>query len=336
MELQLLPYNLKLKHTFTISRESHDIQPSLIVRLGQDDLYGLGETTGNPYYHITVEGMMAQIREKKTDIEHYTFTTPHNFHQQLLRWFPEQAFVRCALDMAAHDLYGKIKNLPLYKLWGLSLDNNPLSNFTIGLDTVEKMKAKMAEQPWPIYKIKLGTGHDIAIVKALRKESDAIFRVDANCAWQANETIENSAALKALGVEFIEQPMPAEQLKQMPSVKEQSALPLMADESCQVENDVAKCHGNFHGINIKLTKCGGITPALNMIEKANKLGLKKMVGCMTESSVGISAIAHLLPHLDYVDMDGAILLKEDIADGVKLDYGRAIFPDRPGMGVELL
>jgi len=336
MKLELLPYELELKHTFRISREAHDFQPSLIVRLGQDGLFGLGETTGNPYYHTTVESISKQIEERRTDVEQYEFTTPKDFYSKLMDWFPQHAFVRCALDMAGHDLYGKLKNQPLYKLWGLSLDHTPLSNFTIGLDTIPKMIEKINEQPWPIYKIKLGTDNDIAIVEALREVSSSVFRIDANCAWTASETIENSSTLSDLGVEFIEQPLPAEQLAEMAEVKQHSALPLMADESCQKENDVAKCNGRFHGVNIKLTKCGGITPALRMINTATQLGLQKMVGCMTESSVGISAIAHLLPLLDYVDMDGAILLKKDIASGVTLDYGKAIFPHKPGSGAELL
>ena len=195
----------------------------------------------------------------------------------------------------------------------------------------------MEETPWPVYKIKLGTDRDVAIVSELRKHTDAVFRVDANCAWNARETIENAPALKELGVEFIEQPLPADDWKGMEVVAHHCALPVMADESCQQESDVDRCALHFNGINIKLTKCGGLTPARRMIQKARILGLKVMVGCMTESSVGISAIAQLLPQLDYVDMDGAMLLKEDIASGVQItEGGKVRFPKIGGTGVTLL
>ncbi len=244
-------------------------------------------------------------------------------------------FALCALDLAYNDLYARKKGKKLYEIWNYNIDNNPLSNYTIGIDTTEKMVSKMLETPWPIYKIKLGTKNDIEIVKELRKHTDSIFRIDANCAWTAEETIANAIELKKLGVEFLEQPLPAEDWDGAKMVFENSVLPIIADESCQTEADVAKCHNHFHGINIKLVKCGGLTPARRMLKEANKYGMKKMVGCMTESSVGISAIAHLLPELDYVDMDGAMLLSKDIADGVNIDYGKIIYSKLNGTGIKL-
>jgi L-alanine-DL-glutamate epimerase-like enolase superfamily enzyme len=199
------------------------------------------------------------------------------------------------------------------------------------------MVAKMNEFPgWPIYKIKLGTDRDLEIVRELRKHTQATFRVDANCGWTAEQTIAFAPELKKLGVEFIEQPLKADLWDDLRRVRENSALPIIADESCIVESDVARCHGVFHGVNIKLVKCGGLTPARRMIAEARKLGLSVMVGCMTESTVGISAIAQLLPLLDYVDMDGAVLLAEDVAQGVRLERGRCIYPETPGHGLRLL
>ncbi len=189
---------------------------------------------------------------------------------------------------------------------------------------------------WPIYKIKLGTPDDLKIVRELRRHTTAVFRVDANCSWTVEETIANSRELKALGVEFIEQPLAAGNWEGMKRVFAESALPVMADESCLVEEDVPRCLGFFHGINIKLVKCGGMTPARRMIDAARRLGLKVMIGCMTESTVGISAIAQFLPLLDYVDMDGAMLIARDVASGVRLEKGRALFPDENGNGVRLL
>lgn len=335
MQIDLKKYILPLKHTFSISRESHDFQDTLIVNLSMDGQTGYGESTSNPYYKITVESMMTEIKAIRSEIESFEFTKPKSFHQFLVEKELSN-FAICALDLAAHDLYGKLLGKPLYELWGTTMDNYPITNYTIGIAPIPKMVAKMKETPWPIYKIKLGTEDDVAIVKELRKHTDAIFRIDANCAWTAEETIENAPRLKALGVEFLEQPLKADDWIGMEKVMHNFALPVIADESCIVENDVEKCGVSFSGINIKLTKCGGLTPALRMIKKAKKMGLKVMVGCMTESTVGISAIAQLLPQLDYVDMDGAMLLKKDIAEGVKIECnGKVIFPKLGGSGVTL-
>jgi L-alanine-DL-glutamate epimerase-like enolase superfamily enzyme len=240
------------------------------------------------------------------------------------------------LDQAAYDLWGKKQGQPVYKLWGLTTDQCPPTDYTIGIDEIDVMVAKMNEFPgWPVYKIKLGTDRDLEIVRELRKHTEAAFRVDANCGWTAEETIRNSVAFKELGVEFIEQPLPGDQWDAMREVRTNSALPVIADESCIVETDVDRCVDHFHGVNIKLMKCGGLTPARRMIDRARELGLTVMVGCMTESSVGISAIAQLLPLLDYVDMDGAVLLSKDIASGVTIAKGRCIYPNENGNGVVL-
>jgi L-alanine-DL-glutamate epimerase-like enolase superfamily enzyme len=335
MIIGLKKYILTLKHTFNISRESRDFQDSLIVGLSLDGKTGYGEATANPYYEITMESMMVEINAIRKEIETFNFTKPKIFHQFLIEKGLSN-FAICALDLAAHDLYGKILGKPLYEIWGTTIDKYPTTNYTIGIAGIEKMVVKMQETPWPIYKIKLGTDGDVAIVKELRKHSDAIFRIDANCAWTAAETIYNAPQLKALGVEFLEQPLKADDWEGMEQVMHHSVLPIMADESCIVETDVEKCALHFSGINIKLTKCGGLTPALRMIKKAKDLGLKVMVGCMTESTVGISAIAQLLPQLDYVDMDGALLLREDIADGVIIQKdAKVIFPTLGGTGVTL-
>ena len=335
MQLTLTKYILPLKHTFSISRESHDFQDTLIVSLSLDGKTGYGETTSNPYYKITMDTLNAEIEGMRSEIENFPFKSPEAFHR-FLSQSELSNFALCALDLAAHDLYGKMLDKPLYEIWGTNLDRYPTTNYTIGIAPIDKMLAKMQETPWPIYKIKLGTDDDVAIVRALRKHTDAIFRIDANCAWSAKETIENAPLLKDLGVEFLEQPLRADNWEGMERVMHQSVLPVIADESCIVEADVEKCGLHFNGINIKLTKCGGLTPALRMIKKARELGLKTMVGCMTESTVGISAIAQLLPQLDYVDMDGPMLIKEDIADGIQiLDDGKLIFPSLGGSGVTL-
>ncbi|QVY65160.1 dipeptide epimerase [Polaribacter sp. Q13] len=336
MEIKLHSYNLQLKHTFTISRESHDFQPSLVVELVSDGFSGFGEATSNPYYNITVDKMMKIILENKNVIESLSGENPSIFWQKLQPLFKENMFALCALDMAFNDLYARKLHKKLYEVWGFNINKNPMTDYTIGIDSVEKMVAKMKELPWPIYKIKLGTKNDIEIVTELRKHSDAIFRIDANCGWTADEAIENSIKLKELGVEFLEQPLKADDIEGAKKLYLNSALPIIADESCIVESDVEKCFGLFHGVNVKLTKCGGLTPGKRMLEKAKELGLKTMVGCMTESTVGISAIAHLLPLLDYVDMDGGLLLKKDIAKGITIHNGVISYADKNGTGVSLL
>ncbi len=335
MRITLKKFVLPLKHTFSISRESHDFQDTLIVSLSHQGETGYGESTSNPYYRITVESMVAEIEAIRKEVEAYEFIEPGAFHE-FLTTRQLTNFAICALDLAAHDLYGKLLGKPLYALWGTNIDRYPVSNYTIGIATIEKMVARIKETPWPIYKIKLGGDNDLAIVRELRQHTDAVFRIDANCAWTAKETISNAPLLKELGVEFLEQPLAADDWQGMEQVMHGSVLPVIADESCIVESDVKKCGLHFSGINIKLTKCGGLTPALRMIREARQLGLKVMVGCMTESTVGISAIAQLLPQLDYVDMDGPLLLREDIADGVKiLEQGKLVFPSLGGSGISL-
>tara|TARA_R110002074_G_scaffold257269_1_gene429702 strand:- start:11106 stop:12116 length:1011 start_codon:yes stop_codon:yes gene_type:complete len=336
MQVHLKKYTLPLKHTFSISRESHDFQDTMIASLTLNGQTGFGEATSNPYYKITVENMMGEIGAISKEIEKLEFTTPEVFHAFLVSKGLSN-FAICALDLAAHDLFGKLLGKPLYEIWGTSIENYPMTNYTIGIASIDVMLAKMQEMPWPIYKIKLGTADDVAIVRELRNHTNAIFRIDANCAWTAQETIFNAPLLKELGVEFLEQPLKADDWSGMEEVMHHSVLPVMADESCILESDVEKCALHFSGINIKLTKCGGLTPALRMIKKGKELGLKVMVGCMTESTVGISAIAQLLPQLDYVDMDGALLLKSDIARGVHIEpNGKVIFPKLAGTGVQLL
>ncbi len=336
MEVLLKPYNLKLKHTFTISRESYNIQPNLIVELKDGKFSGYGEATSNPYYGITVQKMMDSISPLKPIIVGLQNSTPEEFWDAMYPYLKDNMFALCALDLAFNDLNAKKKGKKLYELWNYDISNNPLTDYTIGIDTVDKMVSKMKELPWPIYKIKLGTKEDIKIVTELRKHTNAIFRIDANCGWNVDETIKNAMVLKELGVEFLEQPMKADDWDGHKEVFKKSVLPVIADESCQVETDVAKCHNHFHGVNVKLVKCGGLTSAIRMLNHAKDLGMKTMVGCMTESSVGISAIAHLLPLLNYVDMDGALLLAEDIATGVTIENGIITYSSLNGTGVSLI
>lgn len=327
-------YTLAFKHPFTISKGTKTHQPTLIVELEHRGIKGYGEAPAITYYHIPVEKMIADLEKYKAAIQGFALTDPQRYWHYLHHLIPGNPFLVCALDMAGWDLFGKMRQLPLYEIWKLDPTRGPQTDFTIGIDTVEKMVEKMKEKPWPIYKIKLGTADDLAIMETLRRHTDAVFRVDANAGWTLEEALQKIPRLAELGVEFVEQPLAKDDWAGMKRLYQESVLPLIADESCVKEEDVEVCAGHFHGINIKLTKCSGITPARRMIGKARSLGMKVMVGSMNESTIGSAAIAHLLPDLDYVDMDGPLLLKEDIATGLKFDYGTVSIPRGPGLGVE--
>ena len=335
MQLRIHSLKLPLNKPFTIAHGTFHYREAVVLELKDNGLSGFGEATVITYYGKSLALFLKVLAANKEFIESLNFDIPTQFWQQLYPIFKDYPFLLCALDVAAHDLWAKKQNLPLYQAWGFKIDHLPLTNFTISIGSIQNMVNQMKAFPSPIYKIKLGTKEDIDIIKALRVSSDAIFRIDANCAWTVEETLKNAITMKRLGVEFIEQPLPKEDWKGMKVLYEKSVLPLIADESCQVDTDIAKCHQHFHGVNIKLMKCGGFTPALKMIQEAKNLKMKVMVGCMTESSIGISAISHLLPLLDYVDMDGALLLKEDPAKGVKIIDGKVFYTGKNGIGGRL-
>lgn len=326
-------HNLKFRHPFTISKGTKTHQSTFIVELEHLGFKGHGEAPAIAYYNIPVEKMAEDLESKKIFIEKFALTDPERYWHYLHHLFPNNPFVVCALDIAAWDIYGKMKKKKLYELWDGDISKNPFTDYTIGIDSIEKMVAKVKEKPWPIYKIKVGTADDIAIVKALRENTDAILRVDANAAWDLKTALKIIPQLNEMGVEFVEQPLSKDDWDGMKILFKESPLPLYADESCVFESDVEKCKDHFHGINIKLTKCSGITPALRMIKKARELGLKIMIGCMNESTIGSAAIAHLLPFIDHVDMDGPLLLEEDLATGLEYDFGKIIYSDSPGLGI---
>ena len=335
MKLSYRAIQLPFQYPFTISHgRTKTHQPSLLVGLELGPFIGFGEAPAISYYDVTVEDMVADLEKHRLMIEKFALTEPERYWHYLHHLIPDNPFLVCALDMACWDLFGKMKGMPLYRLWNTQWEKIPVTDYTIGIDTIGVMIDKMKARPWPIYKIKLGTSQDIAIIEALRQHTDAIFRVDANAGWTTEEALEKIPQLAALGVELIEQPLAKDNWEGMKLLYEQSALPLFADESCVSEQDVKKCAGYFHGINIKLTKCSGITPAIRMIQEARTLGLKVMMGSMNESAVGSAAIAHFLPQLDYVDMDGPLLLSQDIATGIQYNFGQISISEKPGLGIQ--
>ncbi len=336
MELFYKKIELPFEYPFTISggrTKTH--QPSLMVCLQLGRYVGFGEAPAIAYYNITVEKMIADIEAKKRMIEKFAFTEPERYWHYLHHLIPNNPFLVSALDMAGWDLFGKLKGKLLYQLWNTEFVNTPPTDYTIGIDTTEVMIAKIKANPYPIYKIKVGFDGDVEVISELRKHTNAIFRVDANAGWSLDEAMQKIPFLKGLGVELVEQPLAKNNWDEMKILYSHSPIPLIADESCVFEKDVEQCVGHFHGINIKLTKCSGITPAIRMIARAKELNLKVMMGSMNECSIGAAANANFLPQLDYVDMDGPLLLAEDAAEGLQFINGNVQIMGTVGLGIKL-
>jgi L-Ala-D/L-Glu epimerase len=336
VKLTLHRRSLPLRHPSAANVSAAE-RHALIVELEQDGICGYGEAAAVADCGATIGEMTALLAKHRREVESHSIDNPAVLWEKLRPLLGACPATQCAVDMACHDLWGKLQGAPIWKLWGLSLDDNPPSSCTIVQDTIEAMEAQLREmRRWPIYRLELGTPNDLDIVRALRQQSEAVFRVDANCRWTPAETIVNSLVLGKLGVEFIEQPLAADDWAGMTTVFEGSSLPAVADESCRIESDVDRCVGHFQGINIKLAACGGMTPARRMIARAKELGLKVMMSSLTESTGGVSAAAQFLPLLDYAALDGALRLADDAAIGVRIERGFAVFPDENGCGVNLL
>ncbi len=311
----------------------------LVAVLEHDGLVGYGECSPSGFYNESRETARAALAELEPWLIEQDPVPFRALLAEAAERLGENRAALCALDLAVHDLAGKRLGVPLHTLFGLRAAPIPPTTYTIGLGSIDEMTAKLRERPdHPVYKIKLGAGaaeDDLAIIAALRRETDAPFRVDANCGWEPEQTIEISKELKRLGVEFIEQPLAPERLEEMEEVYWKSAIPIIADENSRVPGDVPRLAGRFHGFNIKLVKCGGLAPAMRMIELGRALNMKLMIGCMIESSNCCTAAAHLGSLVDYLDLDGPLLIENDPFTGMRVDQGRIELPEGPGLGVEL-
>jgi len=336
MQLKYHLYNLPFEYPFRISKGEKTHQPGIALSLSFMGFTGYGEAPAISYYNTTVERMQDDLEKKRLFVEQFSFSDPERYWHYIHHLFPLNPFLVSALDMAGWDLYGKMRNKPLYQLWKLDRSTIPPTDYTIGIDTIDKMVEKLKKKSWPVYKIKMGVEGDMEMVEALRKITDKPFRVDANAGWTLEQALDKIPKLANLGVELIEQPLAIDNKEGMEKLFKVSPLPLIADESCVFEDDVKRCVNLFHGINIKLTKCSGITSALRMIEQSKKLGLKIMLGSMNETSIGSAAIAHLAPMADYIDMDGTMLITEDLATGLTFnEEGKPVLSDEPGLGVHV-
>lgn len=332
MKLSYKSYDLPFKKPFTISKGTKTHQSTLIVELEYFGIRGYGEAPFISYYNNPIEKMVEIMEAKRMFIEKFSFSDPERYWHYLHHLLPNSPFLICALDMAGWDIYGKMKRKQLHEVWDLDISKIPVTDLTIGIDTPEKMIEKIKENKWPVYKIKMGFPNDMEIVKELRKHTNAPFRIDVNGGWTLDEALTKIKELKDLNVQFVEQPLATNDWEGHKILYENSPLPIIADESCVEEEDLIQCLNHFHGINIKLTKCSGITPARRMIEKCREFEKLVMLGCMNESSVGTAAIAQLAPQADFLDMDGPLLLAEDIAVSNYKD-GVYVYNNLPGLGV---
>ena len=332
MEAEYL--ELRTKHPFIIARGGQSDYRTIWVRLKDADGYeGWGEAAPSRFYGETAETVLAALNVYVAGMPE----DPFDLEATEGRWaslLRVNASARAALSSALHDLVGKRLGVPVYRLWGLDPSKAPRSTFTIGLDTPERIRLKVGEAAeYPILKIKLGTDRDVEILRAIRSVTDKELRVDANCGWTVKQTIAMLPVLQEFGVTLLEQPLPPDQISGLAEISRRATIPVIADESCRTVEDIPPLVGAVDGINIKLAKCGSLREALRMISVARAHGMMVMVGCMIESSLGITAAAHFTPLVDIVDLDGAALLANDPFTGAGIAGGQVTLPAGPGLGV---
>lgn len=326
--------SLTTKHPFIIARGGQSDYRTVMVRLADGDgVEGWGEAAPTRFYGETADTIVAALETYKTALPDDAFQL-EDAEARLLAAMRYNPAARAALSAALHDLVGKRLGVPVYRLWGLDPARAPRSTFTIGLDTPDRMRAKVLEAAeYPILKVKLGTDRDGEILRTLRDATDREIRVDANCGWTVKGAIRMLPVLEEFGVTVLEQPLAPYDLDGLGEIRRRAAIPVIADESCLVATDIPPLVGKVDGINIKLAKCGSLREALRMIAVARSHGMMVMVGCMIESSLAITAAAHLTPLVDIVDLDGAALLRNDPMVGATISGGQLRLPDGPGLGV---
>lgn len=338
LNLSFEPYELRLRHSFNLARSQRTTTPDVQVQLEYDGIVGYGEASMPPYLGESVESVTKFL----SSLDLAQFSDPfriEDIHAYMDSIADANRAAKASVDIALHDLLGKIMGQPWYKIWGLNPDNTPNTSFTISYDAdPAEMKAKIDETaPFKVVKVKMGVGHDKETVEALRQHSDVAICVDANQGWtDKNHALEMCNWLAERNCLFVEQPMPKEMIDETAWLRERSPLPLIADEFLQRLPDVARAAGAYDGINIKLMKSTGMHEAYQMATLARAMGMKVMLGCMTETSCAVTAAAQLSPMVDWADLDGNLLIANDRFDGIKIVDGKVTIPDRPGIGVELI
>ena len=326
---------LFLEDTWTISRNSSDFKDNVFVKIEKDGVVGYGEAAPNVRYGEDHQKTTERINAvtdlfEKNDLWHFV-----DLKEDIFARITDQNCARCALDIAIMDWIGKQLNVPLYKLWGLNKEKTPRTSYSIGIDTIDVIKRKVrAAEKYPLLKIKVGKDNDEEIIEAVRSITDKPIRVDANEGWKTKEiALEKIKWLQTMGIEFIEQPMPSDMIKETRWLRDQIDIPIVADEAVKTAADIPKLAEAYDGINIKLMKAGGVQEAIRMIHLAKSMQMKIMLGCMIESSIAIAAAAHLSPLVDWADLDGNLLLREDPYRSVGVEDGKLILNDEPGLGI---
>ena len=334
MTLKYRPYELQLKHVFTLASGSRSTTPVMLTEIEYDNVTGYGEASMPPYLgesHITADSFL-----KKVDLSR--FNTPFLI-EDILDYIdhlaPGNYAAKASVDIALHDLVGKLMNQPWYRIWGLNPESTPDTSFTIGIDKPEVVKEKVREaSPYNILKVKLGQGNDKEMINVVRSITDKPLCVDVNQGWNdKNLALEMTHWLKEKGVVFVEQPMIKTSVDDIAWLTQNSPLPIIADEAIQTVSDFKSVQGVYSGINIKLMKCGGMLAAYTMIKIARATGMKVMIGCMTETSCAVTAAAQLSPLVDWADLDGNLLIENDVFEGLTIKNGKISLPDRPGIGI---
>ncbi len=334
MKLTFKPYTLELKHVFTIAVNSRTTTPVMLTQIEHEGIIGYGEASMPPYLgesHETASMFLSKVNLNQ-------FNDPFDLENILIyvdSVAEKNTAAKASIDIALHDLIGKLLDKSLYSIWGFDKHKTPNTSFTIGIDTPEVIKQKVKEaEIYKILKIKLGGENDKVMIETILSLTDKPLTIDANQGWRDKHfALDIINWLNEKNVEFIEQPMPKDQIDDIAWLTEHSPLPIIGDESIQRIPDVIKAYGVFSGINIKLMKCTGLREAHKMLLLARSLGMKVMIGCMTETSCGISAASQLSPMVDWADLDGNLLIKNDPYEGTKVIDGKLMLNDRPGIGL---
>ncbi|MBR5898434.1 MAG: dipeptide epimerase [Muribaculaceae bacterium] len=334
LNLYFEPYELQLRHSFNLAKYSRTTTPGVQVRLEYDGIIGYGEASMPPYLGESVESVTKFLSQ----LDLSQFSDPfriEDIHDYMDKVAPDNRAAKASVDIALHDLLGKIMGQPWFKIWGLNPDKAPDTSFTIGIDKADVVRQKVDEaSPYNVLKVKMGLDNDKELVEIIREKTDRPICVDANQGWNDKEkALEMIHWLAERNCLFVEQPMPKEMIDETAWLRERSPLPIIADEFLQRLPDVKRAAEAYDGINIKLMKSTGMHEAYKMAVLAKSMGMKVMLGCMTETSCAVSAASQLAPMVDWADLDGNLLIANDIFDGMKIVNGKVTIPDRPGIGV---
>lgn len=337
LNLSFKPYELKLRHSFNLAKSSRTTTPDVLIQIEYEGIVGYGEASMPPYLGESIESVCNFL--SKVDLSQ--FNDPFRL-EEILAYVdsiaPDNRAAKASIDIAMHDLLGKLMGQPWYKIWGLNPDKAPNTSFTIGIDTAEVVRQKVDEAaPYKVLKVKMGLDNDKELVDIIRSKTDRPICVDANQGWTSKEqALEMCHWLSERNCLFVEQPLPKEMIDETAWLRERSPLPIIADEFLQRMPDVLRAYQAYDGINIKLMKSTGLHEAYKMAVLARSLGMKVMLGCMTETSCAISAAAQLAPMADWADLDGNLLISNDCFDGMKIVDGKITLFDKPGIGCSLI